>query len=135
MPTPDQLSQAGLLKLWPHRLALGRPVVRNVYVSIQAEKWIIDNVKNAVSDGVFSGVEAPREQLADIFRRVLTGERIDKFRPKTLCEHPDWIHELRTADLRIFGWFWRTTHFIVSSVEFKHRLSSKEVTYEGHIEG
>lgn len=109
--------------------------MRNVYVGKQAEKWIIDNLKEAKTDGMFGGVEAPREQLADMFRRVMTGERIDRFRPKTLRQHPEWIHELRTADLRIFGWFWRTTHFIVSSVEFKSRLSTKEVTYGGHIEG
>ncbi len=115
-------------------MALGKPVAINVYIGEQAEAWIHENLKKAKPDGMFHGVESPREQFADVLRRVMTGERIDRFRPKTLVAHPVWVHELRTADLRIFGWFWRKSHFVVSTVELKSRLSANVVTYSGHIQ-
>lgn len=134
MPTPDQLSTAGQLKLWPHKLSMGRPVVKNIYISQSAEAWIHENLKNLKSDGYHHGVEEPREQLADIFRRVMTGENINEFHPKTLWRHPDWLHELRTADLRIFGWFWRSTHFLVGEISVKSNFADKVVTYNGYLE-
>lgn len=134
MPTPMLLSQRGDLKVWPHRLALGKPVVRNIYIGESAERWIKDELKNLQTDGFHHGAERPREQLADVFRRVMVGEHINKFRPKTLWAHPNWMHELRTADLRIFGWFWRSTDFIVSEIVAKSALSAKRITYHGCLE-
>lgn len=134
MPTPDQLSVAGELRVWPRKLALGKPVVRNIYIGNRAGSWIHENLKSLPSDGFFDGVESPREQLADVFRRMMTGENINLFPPKTLRGHPDWLHEVRTADLRIFGWFWRRSSFIVSMIAPKSKFSNREITYSGCLE-
>lgn len=134
MPTPAQLSREGQLKVWPHKLALGKPVVRNIYICRRAEDWILENLKNLKPDGFFDGVENPREQLADVFRRVMTGENVNAFPPKTLWKQPEWLHELRTADLRIFGWFWRSTDLIVSTILPKSEFSARRVTYAGCLE-
>lgn len=134
MPTPDQLSLAGTLRIWPHKLALGRQVRRNIYIGEVAGEWIHENLKKLESDGFFEGVETPREQLADVFRRLMTGEKINRFPPKTLCRHPKWVHELRTADLRIFGWFYRQSSFIVSTIAVTAQLKEKKITYNGCIE-
>jgi len=122
------------MKVWPHKLALGRSVVRNIYISATAEKWIANNLKQLQPDGFYDGVERPREQLADVFRRVMIGENINEFYPKTVVKHPDWIHELRTADLRMFGWFWRSSHFIVALIMVKKDLADNRVTYDGCFE-
>ena len=134
MPTAVQLSVQGELKIWPHKLALGKPVVRNIYISKGAETWIREKLKQLDADKYYHGVEMPREQLVDVFRRVMTGEQINKFPPKTLIEHPDWIHELRTADLRIFGWFWRRNDFIVAAIGRKEDLALNRVAYQGFLE-
>jgi len=109
-------------------------VVRNVYIGEDAGKWINLRLKSLESDGFFHGVERPREQLADIFRRVMINEPIDSFRPKTLIEHPDWLHELRTPDLRVFGWFWRQRDFIASAIATKADLRANKIAYSGCLE-
>ncbi|UWQ40064.1 hypothetical protein K3718_10815 [Leisingera aquaemixtae] len=134
MPTAEQLAKEGQLQIWPTRLALGAEVTRIIYIGPNAGEWIHANLKALKADGYFEGVEQPREQLADVFRRVMTGEKINDFRPKTLWEHPEWIHELRTADLRIFGWFWRKNHFIVGEVGTKSDLAAGKVSYSGYLE-
>lgn len=131
MATPEQLG----LRIWPHKLALGRRVVRNIYIAEPAGGWIHENLKALRPDGFHGdGVELPREQLADVFRRFMVGEDINRFPPKTLVAAPDWLHELRTADLRIFGWFWRRQHYIVAVVMTKKELGDKRVTYHGCLE-
>lgn len=134
MPTARQLaSNGGPLQLWPPRLALGAEVVRSIYIGELAGQWIHENLKTLKSDGVFEGVETPSQQLADVFRRLMVNEPIHNFRPKTLIEHPDWIHELRTPDLRIFGWFWRRRDFIASVISTKRKLADRNITYQGCI--
>lgn len=133
MPTPEQLSIQGVLKRWPHHLALGKQVLRDVYVTLGAGTWISEELKTLKTDGFYEGALSPREQLADVSRRVMVGEQIDQFRPKTIVKHPDWIHELRTPDLRIFGWFWRQRCYIASVLATKASLV-ESIKYSGCIE-
>lgn len=129
MPTADQLALSGHLKIWPTKTALGKEVKRKIYIGESAGRWINENLKELQPDGFYDGALRPREQLVDVFRRFMIGEPINDLPPKTLRPHKDGIHELRSHDLRVFGWFWRQAAFIAGSAASAKDLKDNSVTY------
>lgn len=108
--------------------------MRNIYVGLAAANWIKNELRKVRSDGYFHGSLKPTEQLVDTFRRLMQGEPMNDLPPKTLRPRDAGLHELRTPDLRIFGWFWRSHTYIVGSACAVSTLKTKDTVYAGHME-
>lgn len=64
------------------------------------------------------GIQTPKEQLYELIHDFTVGEDMDVYE-KAHQMIPDemWIWELKTIDLRLFGWFHRRSVFIVGNIE------------------
>lgn len=112
----------------------GRKPVRDIYMTAHVTDWLRDTMPSLDPDGYYEGALSPKLQILDTFRRFIGGEPLNDLPPKTLKSHPQWIHEIRTHDIRTFGWFYRSDKFIASRIDRKERFSKREVTYSGYIE-
>jgi hypothetical protein len=75
----------------------------------------------------------PRQQYDALLEIYCSGETLTYdtcFKP--LKHKKDGIWELKTADLRLFGWFWVKDCFIVSAIDLTNRV--KTGLYNGYIE-
>lgn len=130
MPTPIDL---GLLVV-KGVTRDGERIERAIYLSPKAAGWIRENLPDMAADGFVDGALAPREQLRELFRRFIVGDTFNQeYAPKPLTPLDSGVVELRTADLRLFGWFYRQREFIVSSVDRKVRLADRAVAYSGFV--
>lgn len=136
MPTLKELSESKLLRKVQGVLAIDEDPKRDLYVGNEAYDWLCHNVQSAAADGYIDGALSPKEQLRDVFRRFISGDDFedDPFFPKPLDEPDNTIWELRTADLRLFGWFYRQREFVISSASFKKSLAEGSLTYSGFVE-
>jgi hypothetical protein len=65
-----------------------------------------------------------RDRGADaLFNTFLSGGDVRSFPPKCLQPVEDGVWELRTHDLRFFGWFWRRGVFVTAEADTKANAS------------
>lgn len=126
MATVEQLEAEGKLEKVRGLLGAGEVPFREIYLLPQASAWMRDTMPGLETDGFKEGAVRPDQQAYVLFKDFVAGTDLfaqDMF-PKPLrpddIEHGVW--ELRTADLRFFGWFVRKGCFVVSSVETKRRI-------------
>lgn len=122
MATVVELERAGaLFKLDPD-LEAGIQELRCIYGSPTLKTWI---------EGTLPGLEGnwgleltPLEQLQGFVEEVFCpGEPLTfEWQFKPLIHIRDGIWELKTADLRMFGWFWKQDCFIASACDLKSRI-------------
>ncbi len=64
------------------------------------------------------GVQTPKQQLDDLFHDFVSGEDLD-FYEKAHMMNPDTmsIWELKTIDLRLYGWVYRRCCFIIANID------------------
>jgi hypothetical protein len=115
MATPLELDNAGaLFKLDPD-LGPGKREIRWIYASPRLKTWIEDALPRLESTWHIE--LTPQEQLQAFVEEVFApGEPLTydwQFKPLTHIE--DGIWELKTADLRMFGWFYEKDCFIGSA--------------------
>lgn len=82
------------------------------------------------SDGHVPGALQPSDQLDDELERFISEcdyPARGSLRPKPLSPAEDGVWQLKTPDLRVFGWFWRPGDFIVSQIGFKANLRRPEL--------
>ena len=83
------------------------------------------------------GVQSPKEQLYDLIHDFLVGEDMDVYE-KSHCMEPDdvWVWELKTIDIRLFGWFYRRRVFIIANIDsaFKCKLNRLYAGYRDDTE-
>jgi hypothetical protein len=114
MATLLELEQHGDIFRFDPSLAWNEYEDRRVYMLPRARKWIEE--KLPLLESVLGVQESPQEQLDALFyefcsgQRLQTGRRFKKIRPR---ENGVW--ELKTADLRVFGWFCMKDCFVVTA--------------------
>ena len=64
-----------------------------------------------------SGRQTPREQLDDIFHQFISGNPMNSYPQAHIMQPPEFaVWELKSDDLRVFGWFWKKGTFIISDI-------------------
>lgn len=125
MATLEQLEIAGVLIRHHPSLERWEMPERCMRYSIDFGNWSDGILKPAVR--VRGRNLSPYEQVEQIFHDFVIG------RPMTYGVHHrkleplgQHIWELKTPDVRVFGWFARRGHFVAMDGEFKDNLSSSK---------
>jgi hypothetical protein len=75
-------------------------------------KWLDEELPKLVP-GRLRATETPQEQLDNLFYRWVSGKRIIYDRMfKDLMPMSDEVWEMKTVDLRIFGWLYKPCVFV-----------------------
>ncbi|RYF10718.1 MAG: hypothetical protein EOO77_20930 [Oxalobacteraceae bacterium] len=122
MATVKELSDAeGPLDLYEPTLGFRQQALRLVYVGVKVMPWISEHLPEAITD---QRTEIqPIEQLDDLLNSFCAGEPISIERQIKLLRHWDGgVWEMKTLDLRLFGWFPQIDTFICNSIDFATRV-------------
>jgi len=127
MATLLDLAQRGYLyKL--DALEAGVQEFREIYTSPDLHRWINDVLPQMQSSW---GLElSPLEQLVALSEIFCSGDRISygtQFKP--LTHIVDGVWELKTADLRVFGWFPRKDCFVGVVADDATRIKALKLYY------
>ena len=118
MPTPDDAVAAGQLYKIDGGLDAAEQVQRLLYAMPRAVRWMNDKLEGLDADGYHENAQSPMMQTDDLFYTFVSGGVIESDWPPHVMRPPrEGVWELRTADLRFFGWFWRKGIFIISAVD------------------
>lgn len=135
MPTAQELHQAGLLEKIDVDLDPGEQPLRLMYALPRAITWMEKELPKLTTDGFVPGASSPQEQADTLFYEFIVGKSLASFPPKCLNPEANGVWELRTADLRFFGWFWRKCVYILSAVDTKAKCKTGlYVGYRGQAE-
>jgi hypothetical protein len=136
----ELIGKGELIKLDP---ALGPRELeqRCIYLSARTAEGLGEKLKNMNSE---LGIEnSPAEQLDDLVYHFATGGELDYPRQfHEMIHRREGIWELKTPDVRLFGWFYKRDCFICTAVAdanvIKHGpadlLSSRGTMYSGYCE-
>ena len=112
MPTIADLVSSGAIVKIDVELAPRDQPLRLLYGTPQFISWLQDVLEGAEPPGRL-GVASIAEQIDDLFYSFLSGERLvftKQFRVVRAEENAIW--ELKTPDVRIFGWFMAKDCFV-----------------------
>jgi hypothetical protein len=113
----------------------GELPVRTMYLVPRAATWMRTHLPTLQSDGFVDGALSPNQQAYQLVRSFVLGNDLfaDEWFPKPLRPHGSGhgIWELRTPDLRFFGWFVKRGQFVVSTVATKDALMTHNL-YDGY---
>jgi hypothetical protein len=105
---------------------------RFVYALPRFEKWVAETLPELASNWDLENV--PLEQFDDLMAQFCRGNPLafgDDF--KCLYEHEDGVWELKAADLRIFGWFYKRDVFIAACADSAWKIKEYHL-YAGYRE-
>jgi hypothetical protein len=112
MATFDKLLEGGVIVEVTVQLRSGQFPERKLYVYPECLDWMRNDVPQMVSGRLASAL-TPVEQLRERLRQWTAGDRMAYGRWfQDLTPARDEVWELKTADLRIFGWMYRPREFI-----------------------
>jgi hypothetical protein len=131
MATALHLDAVGdLFKLDP-ALEPNEQEFRVIYASPRLRRWIEQDLPTLVSD--WKVEVSPVEQLSALVELFCSGETLTygwNFRPLRHIRNGVW--ELKTPDLRLFGWFNKKDHFIGHAADTASKIKAHDL-YAGYI--
>jgi hypothetical protein len=130
MATLLDLGTQGIVVPFEPVLGAGRMPMRLLYLFPRAVTWM-DTVLPTLPS-LYGSEIAPIEQLDDFLANYCAGEVLTfrrQFRPIIHIDKGVW--ELKTVDLRLFGWFHRRDCFVCSAVDDATRVKSVPL-YSGY---
>lgn len=133
MASPSELVESKeLVKMGGNLLPHEQPL-RTMYALPGVKRWILEILPSIESDGHVPGALTPMQQAAVQVHDFIAGKNPEDWMvPKLLRPHKNAVWELRTPDLRLFGWFWRKRVFVLSSID--SALNCKTLSgYTPHI--
>lgn len=99
----------------------GLPAVRWMYMTPTCKKVICEDLPSWTSQ--WGLTQTPAQQFDALMDQYLTGEAMDYNTDiKTLNPVTDNIWEMKTPDLRLFGWFYRKGVFIATALDLADRV-------------
>lgn len=105
---------------------------RFLYALPRFEEWVANELPNLESNWDLES--SPLEQFDDLMGQFCRGDPLavgNDFR--CLYEHEDGVWELKTADLRIFGWFYKRDIFIAAAAGPAWKIKEYDL-YAGYRE-
>ncbi len=117
MPTPSDAVARGLLHKIEGVLDPGEQEFRLIYALSRAIEWMERSLGKLDADGFYENAPTPTQQADDLFYAFISGDDLENdWPPHVMRPSEEGVWELRTADLRFFGWFWRKCIFVISAV-------------------
>lgn len=114
MATPTELAQRGVLTDLASALDRHQLPKRRMYAFPRFEEWYNTELPELVRDPRGNGDMEPADQADDLIERFLLGYSFSTDRlSKNLNPRKHGVWELKTADIRFMGWFWRRDTFII----------------------
>jgi len=114
-------------------LGPGENAMRAMYAIPSAIEWLTLELPQIKSDDFVEGAARPKQHAYEQIRSYIAGDDFsDWMVPKLLRPDCKAVWELRTPDLRFFGWFYKRCVFILSAVGTKARCKSSDLYY-GYI--
>ena len=107
MTTAQGLAGIGLLVRVEVALDPDEQPQRLVYVLPAVRDWMATILPNLASDGFVSGAATPFEQADALLYDFIIGKAAFEMAPRCMRPRAHGVWELRTYDLRLFGFFWR----------------------------
>jgi hypothetical protein len=129
MATMVDLISSRLERLDPE-LPAGSQEVRLVYLAERAARWIEDQLPNGVSN--WNLESSPLEQVFALFQAFCGGE--DLIYSQTIRDLKPagaGVWELKTADVRMFGWFFQKDCFVAVCADYAWRVKEYNL-YAGY---
>jgi hypothetical protein len=112
MATFDNLLEAGVLVRVVFRLPRGQFHDRKLYAFPECLAWMRNEVPR-MATGRIASAFTPKEQLIERLRQWMSGEPMAHGRMFHDMEPvSDAVWEIKTGDLRVFGWMYRRCEFI-----------------------
>lgn len=132
MPTLIQLAAKGALVRFDPELGAHEFEERRIYMLTRVPRQIAERIDDAVSDRLIE--TSPKEQLDQLLVDFCAGVEL-MVDTQFKCLHPvgQGVWELKTADVRIFGWFDEKDCFVCSAADTTHRVKNFRL-YHGYIE-
>jgi hypothetical protein len=130
MATLLDLSRAGRIEKYDPALPRGRFEERRIFFVPRAVKWLQNELPDCSSSW---NIEAsPEEQLYDLLQAFCSGEHLFYQRQLNPIRHISaGIWELKTADVRLFGYFHRKDCFICTDADLASRVKEFKL-YNGY---
>jgi len=130
MATALDLAANGLLSKLDAQLEPPQQELRMVHAGPKLVGWIRDTLPGLESTWKIE--QSPIEQLDDLMQVFCSGEPLTyDWHFKSLTHVADGVWELKTADLRIFGWFHKKDCFIGVIADTADRIKQHHL-YEGY---
>lgn len=130
MPTVQECIEQGSLVPIPGKLRGHQLPMRCLLATVRAVKWMKEELPNLVSDGYVSGAARPIEQAAVLFNEFVSGADLSPPLPGEMRQPSHGVWEVRTDDLRFFGWFPQRGTFVISAVGTKQACMNGDL-YRG----
>lgn len=121
MATEQQLDALGIIVLIEVELDPDEQPQRLIYALPSVIEWMENELPGLETDGYIEGALRPKEQAAVLFYDVISGKDPLTMAPRCMMPNKHGVWELRTHDLRIFGFFSRKGVFIATSADTKAR--------------
>lgn len=130
MATVVELVLRGELDRFDPVLRSRQQAARLLYGRQRVWEWIEKNLPDAVSE--HGSLISPLEELDELLNAFCAGDELSFDRQIKPLQH--WGHgiwELKTKELRIFGWFSSVDVFIACSIDFATRIKAHRL-YAGY---
>lgn len=129
MATLHELVEAGTLRRVKVRLGRNQYDDRNFYAYPDFHDWLFNDVKAAQS--FYAESIRPSGQALDILKTYITGKTVTGTRMFTRMRPiTDDVWEMRTDDLRFFGWVPEPNSYIAVVGDFFEHLKADPSLYE-----
>ena len=105
---------------------------RRLYAGARLVKWFADVLPHLGSS--WKREETPEFQVAYLLKKYVTGAVLTyDWQFHTLRPFENSVWELKTADVRIFGWFFRKDHFIGVVADLKQNILDHSGIASGYV--
>ena len=131
MATLDELVKSG--QLHAQMVPLGRNEFpdRRLYVTPEFRAWLKDTVMQAKP--FYPDSMSPRQQAFDLLKSFIIGRDFHSNKMfKRMSPQSDDVYELRSDDLRFFGWFPKKDCFVAVVGDEFAALKEDKTLYEVH---
>lgn len=128
MATLGNIVAGGLLEYLKVPLDPGEVEERCICVTPHATEWLSGTLPG-LSTSIAGGRMDPLEQASEFFLNFLTGGKFTCEGGLDLHEMDpvsDDVWELKTIDIRMFGWFYKPNIFICVSIDSKDNLETQK---------
>lgn len=104
---------------------------RLLYALPHVVDWL-ENALPALDPILDEGRQSPLQQVDDLFHDFVSGEDLAFYeRSHSMLPAERGIWELKTPDVRLFGWFWRRGVFVIANINSAF-LCKKHDLYAGY---
>lgn len=130
MATIVELALAAEFELFEPELRHRQQASRLLYGRGKVWEWITKKLPEAESE--YGSEIAPLEQLEDVLNAYCAGEELIFERQIKPLQHTGFgVWELKTLELRLFGWFPAKDVFVACSIDFATRIKAHRL-YGGY---